>query len=99
MWRMTALKTEDELCKEVLLEDEQAEEKNPEGEPEEFLAAPDDLLPALDEFLLAPDDFLPVPDVSLSVPDSCLPAHEDRRKYCDCTYSPPQILIRCSARS
>jgi hypothetical protein len=78
VWRMTALKTADELCKEVLLEDEQAEDKNPGGEPYQILPAPDDLLPALDEFLPAPDDFLPVPDVSLSVPDSCLPAHEDR---------------------
>ena len=61
---MTALKTEDEPCKEVLLEDEQAEDKNPGGEPYQILPAP--------------DDFLPVPDVSLSAPDSCLPAHEDR---------------------
>ena len=64
MWRMTALKTEDEPCKEVLLEDEQAEDKNPGGEPYQILPTP--------------DDFLPVPDVSLSAPDSCLPAHEDR---------------------
>jgi hypothetical protein len=62
---MTALKKEDEPRKEVLLEDEQAEDKNPGGEPYQILPAP--------------DDFLPVPDVSLSAPDSCLPAHEDRR--------------------
>jgi hypothetical protein len=29
VWRMTALMTEDEPYKEVLLEDEQAEDKNP----------------------------------------------------------------------
>ncbi len=78
MWRMTALQTDDESCNEVLLEDEQAEDKNPGGELYQILPAPDDLLPALDEFLPAPDNFLLVPDVSLSVPDSCLPAHEDR---------------------
>ncbi len=47
VWRMTALTTEDEPRKEVLLEEEQAEDKNPGGEPYQILPAPDDLLPVL----------------------------------------------------
>ncbi len=42
---MTALKKEDEPRKEVLLEDEQAEDKNPGGEPYQILPAPDDFRP------------------------------------------------------